>query len=33
MLLSGEEKFNSVWDDVRNFVMYGKESLVDEEVL
>lgn len=33
MLLTGEEKFNSVWDDVRNFVTFGKESLVDEEVL
>lgn len=33
MLLSGEEKFRSVWSDVVSFVSFGKDSLVDEEVL
>jgi hypothetical protein len=33
MLLSGEEKFRSVWNDVVSFVSFGKDSLIDEEVL
>ena len=33
MMMSGEEKYNSVWSDVREFCLYGKDSLIDEEVL
>lgn len=33
MMLSGEEKFNSVWSDIREFSLYGKDRLIDEEVL
>ena len=33
MLLTGEEKFNSVWSHVVDFVTHGKSALVDEEVL
>jgi len=30
---SGKQKFDSVWNDVRDFVLNGKDSLSDEEVL
>ncbi len=33
MMIDGEERFNSVWSDVRSFVLYGKDSLINEEVL
>ena len=33
MMETGKQKFDSVWKDVRDFVLYGKTTLIDEEVL
>jgi len=33
MMESGRLKFESVWNDIRDFVLFGKDRLIDEEVL
>lgn len=33
MLETGREKFSIAWEEVKNFVLYGKEALEEEEVL
>lgn len=33
MMETGKQKFDSVWKDVRDFVLYGKTALNDEEIL
>lgn len=33
MMETGRLKYESVWNDIRDFVLFGKDRLVDEEVL